>query len=146
MKFKKILFALLAVLLIIQFFRIDKTNPVAEPESDFIAISEAPDEIAIMMKNACYDCHSYHSKYPWYSNVAPVSWVVKKHIDEGREHVNFSVWDSYASNEMNHKLEECIEVLQEAQMPPGFYTPFHEEAKLTVEDRKKLIAWFEKQK
>ena len=66
---KKILYGFIALLIIIQFFRIDKTNPEIIAENDFIIANKAPEEIATLLKNSCYDCHSNESKYPWYSNI-----------------------------------------------------------------------------
>ena len=91
----KIIKILLVVFIAIQAFRIDKTNPQAAKELDFISINKPSKDITQLLKASCYDCHSNESKYPWYSNVAPVSWFLKHHIDEAREEVNFSEWGSF---------------------------------------------------
>ncbi|NQX98924.1 MAG: heme-binding domain-containing protein, partial [Flavobacteriales bacterium] len=81
---KKIGIAVLAIIIILQFFRIDKVNPEAVLANDFI-VNTNPDEKTIkLLKSACYDCHSNTTEYPWYSNIAPVSWWLKDHIDEAR--------------------------------------------------------------
>ena len=110
---KKILVIVAILAVIIQFFRIDKENPPYEASSDFISVENAPEDIQIILKQACYDCHSHQTTYPWYSNVAPVSWWLKDHIDEGREHLNFSVWASYDAERREHKLEELAEEVEE---------------------------------
>jgi len=138
---KKILYGFIALLIIIQFFRIDKTNPEIIAENDFIIANKAPEEIATLLKNSCYDCHSNESKYPWYSNVAPISWLVKNHINEAREELNFSEWGTFDAKRKGHKLEEAIEHLEEGEMPLKSYTWLHDEAKLTVEQKTQLMNW-----
>lgn len=142
---KRILLGLIAVLVIIQFFRIDKTNPPLDPPNDFINVQNPPQQIAKLLKDACYDCHSHESKYPWYTNVAPVSWWVKSHINEGREHLNFSTWGTYPLKKRAHKLEECYEEVEEKHMPLKSYTWAHPEARLTEDQRATLVSWFKDQ-
>jgi hypothetical protein len=88
---KKILVIVLVAFIIIQFFPIDKTNPPT-PGMDFLKIKNTQPEVAQLITNSCYDCHSNESKYPWYSNIAPASWILKNHIDEGRKELNFSTF------------------------------------------------------
>jgi hypothetical protein len=144
---KKVLIGLLIILVAIQFVRIDKTNPPVEESQEFMTLTAPPAEIASLMKVACYDCHSHETKYPWYTNVAPVSWWVKDHIDEGREHLNFSVWGTYSAKKAAHKLEECYEEVEERHMPLESYPLMHPEAKLSDEQVDLLVSWFkEKEK
>lgn len=143
--FKKVLIGLLVVFGVMQFFRIDKTNPKVEKAKDFLAITQPPTDIEKMIRSACYDCHSNETVYPWYSNVAPVSWFLSHHIEEGREHLNFSVWGDYKEGKANHKLHECEEELEEGKMPLNSYTWTHGDAKLSDQQKKKLAEWFENQ-
>lgn len=133
---------LVAALVIIQFFRIDKTNPEVVPAEDFMVAMAPPQDIQTLMKDACYDCHSHETIYPWYSNFAPVSWWLKDHIDHGRKHLNFSVWTTYPPKKAAHKLEECFEEVEEGEMPLKPYLITHGEARLSDTDRSKLVAWF----
>lgn len=137
-----ILFSILLFLVIAQFFPIDKNNPDSEPALDYLAIQKPPQDIAIMIKAACYDCHSNHTKYPWYTNVAPFSWWIKDHIDHGRKHLNFSEWGSYSAKKAKHKLEECVEFVEETKMPLMSYWVVHPEAKMTEEQRASMVQWF----
>lgn len=139
---KYIFVGLLVVFVIMQFFRIDKTNPKVEKTKDFIAITQPSADVEKMLRSACYDCHSNETKYPWYSNVAPVSWFLKDHIDEGREHLNFSVWGDYSEKKANHKLDECAEEVEEKEMPLDSYTWTHGDAKLSDAQRETLATWF----
>ena len=140
---KKILFGLLAVVVILQFFQINKTNPESDPALDFMNIHRPSDEVASILKTACYDCHSYNTKYPWYTYTQPLAWWIKDHIEEGRDELNFSEWGNYNPRRADHKLEEGIELVEEAEMPLPSYTWAHGDARLTDEQRETLISWFE---
>ena len=141
-RLKSIAWGLVAVLLFIQLFQIDKTNPEPDPAADFLNLEQAPAEVALIMKNACYDCHSFETRYPWYTSVQPVAWWVKGHITEGREQLNFSKWGAYSAKRKDHKLEEMVEMVEEGEMPLKSYTWAHPDARLTSEQRSALIAWF----
>lgn len=139
---KKIFIALLVVLVVLQFFQIDKTNPVVDESKDFLKTQNTPEEIASIIKTSCYDCHSNESKYPWYSNVQPAGWFLKDHIDEGRRELNFSTFTDYELKRQDHKLEECIEYIEKDEMPLGSYTLVHREAALTEAQKNILIDYF----
>lgn len=130
------------LLIIIQFFRIDKTVKAVNSNTDFIALTNSNTEVASILKNSCYDCHSSQSTYPWYTNIAPVSWWIKHHINEGSHHLNFSDWGTYTPKRKDHKLEECVEMIEEGEMPMDSYTWMHSEAKLTNSQKQLLIDWF----
>lgn len=140
--FRYALLALVIFLVIAQFFQIDKTNPISEPTADFITLEKPPQKMAKLLKAACYDCHSNQTEYPWYTNVSPVNWWVKGHIDHGREHLNFSEWGNYSAKKAKHKLEECVEFVEETKMPLMSYWLVHHEAKLSKEQRASMVAWF----
>lgn len=139
---KKIFLALVIVFVVMQAFRIDKTTKPVDANTDFISLTGANAEVAHILKTACYDCHSEQPIYPWYSNVAPVSWWIKHHIDEGSQHLNFSIWGTYKDKRKHHKLEECIEMVEEGEMPMDSYTWMHKEAKLTDAQKEMLVAYF----
>lgn len=140
---RNILIGIIALLLLIQFFRIDKTTTPVDPQKEFIAMNPpADDEVKDLLRIACYDCHSNQPSYPWYTNIAPVSWWVKHHINEGQHELNFSEWGSYSEKRKNHKLEECIEMIEEGEMPLASYTWMHQGAKLTDAQKLKLVEFF----
>ncbi|MCB0761247.1 MAG: heme-binding domain-containing protein [Flavobacteriales bacterium] len=138
---KKILLALLVILIGIQFIRVDKSVPKYRPSNDFIVSIAADGPAAVKFKEACYDCHSYETTYPWYFNIAPVSWWLKGHINGGRKHLNFSEWAAYSDDDRAHALKEMQEEIEEKHMPLGSYTWTHPEARLSDEDRAMLITW-----
>ena len=139
---KRILLGLVILFLGMQLFRIDMDNPVVNYEQDFISMMNPPSEVESILKTSCYDCHSNETNYPWYSNVAPVSWWVEHHIEEGREELNFSEWGTYDAERKDHKLEECAEEVEEGEMPLQPYTITHGNAKLSEEQRELMEEWF----
>jgi len=141
---KKILIVLLVAFIIIQFFPIDKTNPATNEGMDFLKIKNTPEPIAKIIRNSCYDCHSNETKYPFYSNIQPVAWLLKNHIDEGRKELNFSTFATYEPKRQAHKLEEATEYVEQKKMPLESYTLGHQDAKLTDEQRKQLADYFRK--
>ncbi|MFT5779608.1 MAG: hypothetical protein ACI837_002567 [Crocinitomicaceae bacterium] len=143
-KIFKYIFTILVILFgVIQFIRIDKTNPKVEIAKDFISIYEPSEKTEKILRTACYDCHSNETVYPWYSNIAPVSWWLKDHVDDGRKHLNFSIWGDYKAKKANHKLHECAEELEEDKMPLNSYTLTHGDAKLSTTQKEELAEWFE---
>lgn len=139
---KKILLGLLVILVLIQFYRPAKNIAIETPKTDFLAVTNPTNNTAKLIRDACYDCHSNNTKYPWYNNIAPVSWVIAHHVDEGKEHLNYSEWSTFSVKKKNHKLEEMIEMLEEREMPLESYLPMHPEAKLSNEQITELNAWF----
>ncbi len=137
----KILIGIIAVLVAIQFIAIDKNNPPVEIYKDFITVSNPPSEIGNLIKSACYDCHSHETKYPWYSNVAPVSWLLEQHVNDGRNHLNFSLWSDYNKSKKDHKLDECVEMIETGEMPMKGYVLLHKEAELNQKQKKSIINW-----
>jgi len=142
---KKILIIILVAFVIIQFFPIDKTNPPVDKGMDFISIKNIQPEIANTIRTSCYDCHSNETQYPWYSSIAPASWWLKNHINEGRSHLNFSVFATYEPKRQIHKMEECVEMLEKHEMPLESYYLGHQDAKLTDVQRQDLIKYFKKE-
>jgi hypothetical protein len=139
---RKILYFLLIVFAIIQFKGIDKTNPDSTKSDDFFAVNKAPEATEALIRTACYDCHSHESVYPWYSNIAPVSWWLGDHIEEARKHLNFSTWNQLTADKKDHKLEECIEMVEGKEMPMLPYMIAHTDAWLSQEDRDGLVSFF----
>ncbi|MFT6638287.1 MAG: hypothetical protein ACJAYP_000856 [Flavobacterium sp.] len=139
---KKILIGLLIVLVAVQFFQIDKTNPVADEKLDFLVMNTTSPEIASQIKASCYDCHSNQSIYPWYASVQPVGWWLKNHIEGGKKHLNFSEFGNYSAKKQAHKMEECYELVEENEMPLSSYTIIHKEAVLDATQKEVLINYF----
>lgn len=143
-KLKIAVYSLVVVLIIIQFFRIDKNNPPVDNAVDMVNLLDTPSEIKQILKTSCYDCHTNESVYLWYTNVAPVSWWVKDHINEAREELNFSEWGTYSLKKKDHKLDEIIEMLDENEMPLPSYLILHGDARLNGQQKAELIDWAKK--
>ncbi len=143
---RKIIIALLALLMLCQFFQIDKTAPAVQA-SDIANHYQVPEDVQRILKKACYDCHSNETIYPWYSSVQPLGWWLKHHIDEGKEHLNFSEFAGRRIAVQNHKFEEIIETVKEGEMPLKSYTwlGMHPEAKLSLEERTRITSWAQMQ-
>ena len=116
---KNIGITLAILLLLAQFKTIDKTPGDTNPSADFLVLESAPEEIAERFDAACYDCHSNSTDYPWYSNIAPVSWWLKRHVDNGKRKMNYSEWDQYTGEVRAHKIDETIEYIEKGWMPLG---------------------------
>jgi hypothetical protein len=125
----------------IQFFRIDKTNPPINESETLEATTQVPDNIKDIFKRSCDDCHSNNTVYPFYSNIAPISWEVAEHIRDGRKELNFSVWNTYDVRKKRKKLEEICEEVEIGSMPHNQYVWIHWDAKLTEEDKKNICDW-----
>jgi hypothetical protein len=122
-----IVLGLLLVAQVVPYGRAHSNPPVvAEPTWD----SPATRELA---NRACFDCHSNQTRWPWYANVAPSSWLVQNHVDEGRRVLNFSDW-----NRGNSEADEAGEAVREGEMPPRSYLLLHPEARLTDSERAQL--------
>ncbi len=141
-KIKWFVFGFLALLILIQFIQINKTNPPLDPAADIFAHLDAGDAFIAKVRDACYDCHSNEVEYPWYTNVQPVGWWIKKHINEGTKHLNFSEFGNYEAKRAHHKLEECYEMVEKGEMPLNSFTWVHSEAKLTDLEREEMVKWF----
>jgi len=138
---RRIFLLLIALLVLGQFYRIDKTPPATEAAQEFFAITKAPQDVQDIFIQACYDCHSHQSEYPWYTNVFPVSVWIRGHIRGARQNVNFSTWGDYDAAKQRHKLEEVVEVFDNGRMPPKSFKALHPEAKLTPAQIQRVLAW-----
>lgn len=141
--FKKILFWSLIVIALIQFIPVDRTNKPVDKKMNFVDLMNTPPHIQKLLKNACYDCHSNETKYPDYAFVAPVSWAIKDHINEGREHLNFSEWGTFNQDLKKNMLENSSADLKQNRMPIGGYMVYHPNARLTDTDKVILAEYFD---
>ncbi|MCG3120795.1 MAG: hypothetical protein ALAOOOJD_03637 [bacterium] len=138
---KRLLIILGLVLIVMQFFGPAKTNPAVDATKTIHAATTVSPEVTAIMTRACYDCHSHQTQWPWYSHVAPVSWFVIDHVNDGRQHLNFSEWATYNPKRMKRKLEEIKEEVEDGAMPLKSYVPLHPNAKLSAADIQTLSAW-----
>jgi hypothetical protein len=129
------LLGLLAVVLLMQVPQTDHSNPPT------LADLQAPAEVTAVLHQSCYDCHSNQTNWPWYSYVNPVGWLVGRDVHEGREHLNFSEWESLDARKRYHMKAEILEVIESGEMPMSIYLIMHGDAALTQKDKNILETW-----
>ena len=137
----KILVALFAAFVIIQFIPANLPVVVKKNKDDLIATSNVPADIAQKLKTSCYDCHSNETNYPWYSYVAPVSFLVSRDTREGRRKLNFSIWNNLSKVKKAKYLDNINDEVTEGEMPMEIYTYLHSGSKLSEKDREAIAAW-----
>ena len=132
---KKALIIFIVILVAIQFIPIDKTNPIVTAELD------ASREIVSVLKRSCYDCHSNETVWPWYSNIAPVSWLVASDVNDARAHLNFSKWENLSRKDRVKMKEEIWEEIEDEKMPLWKYNILHPDASLKQKDKELIRDW-----
>jgi heme-binding protein len=136
---KKVAIAIVVVFGAAQLFRIDRQNPPVETEL------AAPESVRKALRGACYDCHSNETTWPWYSHVAPVSWLLAHDVSEGREELNFSTWQRYDAKRRAKSWKETIEEIEDGDMPPWYYAMLHPPARLAEAERAAIVAFANQQ-
>ncbi len=145
MKNKKRIFwyVIAAVIIIMQLYPFPRPEISENNPDDLLKTAEVPENIASMLRSACYDCHSNETVYPWYANIAPVKWWLYDHINEGREDLNFSEWNSFSKSDKAEMLDDISTEVSEGEMPLKSYPLTHPGAKLSDADREALTDWAE---
>ncbi|RNC87003.1 MAG: cytochrome C [Winogradskyella sp.] len=138
---KKIGIVLVIIFVIAQFFGPDKNNGDLATVEAFLTETQPSEEVTIILKNACFDCHSDHTRYPWYNSITPVNYWLNDHVNHGKEHFNVSKWNDYSLKKKDHKFDELIEEVEEKEMPLNSYTWTHGDARLTDTQIEAIINW-----
>lgn len=138
---KKIGIALFAILVLIQFIRPERNGNWEKSDNDISMAINVPSDVQQILETSCYDCHSNHTTYPWYTNIQPIGWWLQNHVNEGKDELNFSEFKTYKPKRQKHKLEEIAEQVNEHEMPLGSYTLIHKNAILTPEQNVALVNW-----
>ena len=141
-----LLVAAACLFLIVQFIRPAKTNPVADPSLAIESHVQVDPKVSAILDRSCADCHSNRTRWPWYSHVAPVSWFVIDHVNEGRKELNLSEWGAYDHRRQLNKLRQICREVSNGAMPLSSYTPMHAGSKLTPDDVKTLCDWSDAQR
>ncbi|MCB0428875.1 MAG: heme-binding domain-containing protein [Flavobacteriales bacterium] len=126
-----------------QFIPVNRNQQDEGTSSDFLQTYHPPANISTLLKNACYNCHSNHTDYPWYSYVQPVGWYLERHINKGKENLNLSAFDTYSSRRKRSKLKSMIHQVKDGGMPLSSYTLMHKEARLSEDDKSTLISYLD---
>jgi cytochrome c551/c552 len=137
---------LIVLLIAIQFVRPARTNPFVNQSQSIEAHTQMPPEVAAILDRACRDCHSNKTVWPWYSNMAPVSWWMIDHVNHGRTHLNYSEWGKLKRDDQDKSLREICDEVFDGAMPLPSYLPMHPAAKLSEQDKKTLCDWTAKER
>ncbi|MBK9792448.1 MAG: heme-binding domain-containing protein [Sphingobacteriales bacterium] len=141
MKKKIALIVILAILIIIQFFPASKNQNTELLASDITKVTTVPDDVLQVLKVACYDCHSNNTVYPWYNNIQPVAWWLNRHVEEGKEHLNFSSFGAYTAEKAAKKIRGIAREVEKGDMPLTSYTLIHRNAVLNETQKQAVINW-----
>jgi len=130
----------------IQLYRPARTNPVTNPADTLAATGRLTPEVSAIIDRSCRDCHSNETRWPWYSNIAPMSWGVIDHVNDGRRHMNFSRWGTYDPEDAREFFVDMCALARKHDMPMPSYTWLHRDARLSDQDIATLCAWTELQR
>lgn len=141
--FKIFIISGIIAFIVIQFFQPEK-NVGEITQNHIFKQEQLPENVQQTFQNACMDCHSNNTNYPWYNKIAPVSWMLNKHVTDGKDEMNFSEWGEMDAYDKIGVLEDIRQEVERKTMPLKSYTAIHKDAKLTDEQRAALIAWIDK--
>lgn len=141
---KKALYIIVILLIVIQFIpnELPKVS-TSNPNDLLVNNKDIPENVKMILSTSCYDCHSNETHYPWYSYVAPVSFLVNRDTKEGRGKFNFSDWTTYKKTDMAEILDEISEEVSDGEMPMKIYTLIHRDASLSDSDKEIIVNWAE---
>ncbi|UCE02035.1 MAG: heme-binding domain-containing protein [Candidatus Latescibacterota bacterium] len=135
-----LLLAFLLVAALLQLVPVERGNPAVQTDV------AAPSDVDVVLRRACYDCHSNETRWPWYGYVAPVSWLLARHVKKGRADLNFSEWPALDFELQSLALRDIEEQIVQEKMPLGSYTRLHRDATLTRSGRDLLLEWARSQR
>jgi len=142
--FKKILIAIVIILLAMQFIRPDRNMASQASSSEISGVLSVPDTVKVILQNACYDCHSNNTRYPWYVNIQPAGWWMAGHISDAKGDLNFSEFGGYEQRKQISKLEGIAAVIEEDIMPLRSYKMMNKSARLSLNEKSLVIDWARK--
>jgi heme-binding protein len=138
---KWIAIGLIVVFLGIQFVRPARTNPPVDESQTISARTQMTPEVAAILDRSCRDCHTHKTVWPWYTNVAPISWWLSNHVNDGRKDLNLSEWGRLPPDRQDRKLRQICDEVSDGVMPLSSYLPMHPQARLSEQDKKTLCDW-----
>ncbi len=136
-KIKYVLLAIIIAMVALQFVPVTRDNPPVS--GDF----SGDPEVKQVLRQSCYDCHSHETTWPWYSGIAPVSWLVASDVEEGREKLNFSNWSALLADDKKSLKKEIWKEIEGGEMPLKIYLLLHSGAKLSETDKSVIRRWVE---
>lgn len=133
---------LLLIFIAIQFVHPEENKSGEEQPNDFAKVFAVSGDVQSILQNACYDCHSNNTKYPWYANVQPLGWMLARHINNGKAELNFSSFGSNSQRKQISKLKAVANQVKDDEMPLSSYKLMHNKARLSPQDKKLITEWF----
>lgn len=141
---QRLLWILLAIVLLAQLWPKGKSNPPSDPEAHLTALRKPPEDVRDILERACVDCHSNSTEWPWYTHLTPVGQWTVGHVEDARRHLNFDGWDRHSPEREAKLLHEMAEEVREEEMPLRSYLWGHPEARLDSAERAKIADWAER--
>jgi len=138
---KKVIWLFCIVAVVAQFSSPNKNDGKLSSVDHFLADTNPPDEVKAILTSSCFDCHSDHTRYPWYNSITPVNYWLNSNIKEGKSHFNVSKWADYGNHKKEHIVQDLIEAVKEKNMPLPSYTWIHHEANLTHDQIQEIVYW-----
>ncbi len=140
-RWKSLGFAAVCLLAAIQLIRPSTTNPPFQEKHEIAAVLRVDPSIQSILQRSCDDCHSNRTVWPWYSHVAPVSWLVASDVYDGRRRMNFSEWSTYPPTKSSDLLGKICKKVQDGDMPPLQYLPMHPISKMAQGEEQQICQW-----
>lgn len=137
---------ILGLFILAQFYQPDRSNPPVDESQTIYATLNVSPEVKAIFERSCYDCHSNNTKWPWYSYIAPTSWLTAGDVEHGRRMMNLSTWGTYKKSRQSDKLDQISDQLSDGKMPLKKYLLMHPSAALTKADIDIVSAWAEKER
>lgn len=131
----------MAIIIVIQFIRPARNTGGRVLETDITHTVSVSPEVLSVLQTACYDCHSNHTRYPWYANIQPIAWLLNAHVRDGKKELNFSEFGSYSERRQRSKMVTLAEQVEEGAMPLPLYRLLHSKARLTEKEKALIIEW-----
>jgi hypothetical protein len=138
---KQVVLVVMVGAVAIQLVRPARTNPPTDPARTMMAVAHLPADVQSVLERSCRDCHSHDTRWPWYSNVAPVSWLVIDDVNHGRRHFNYSDWAQFDSDKVPQLLRDICDQTRNGEMPMSIYVWMHPDARLSDSDVSTLCTW-----
>lgn len=145
-RLKNILLGLLILFVIVQFIRPEKNKGLAGTDKAITHFVQVPDTVKSILKVSCYDCHSNHTNYPWYSEISPVSLWLANHVKKGKAELNFSDFSQYTARRQKNKLTSIAEQVEGQEMPLKSYLLLHGNARLSAGQIQLIKDWVDSAK
>ena len=138
---KKIIIILCIIIAAIQFVQPVRNQNGQLLPADITRVYPVPDSTHQLLQRSCYDCHSNNTQYPWYAYVQPFGWYLQRHINQGKEELNFSEFGNYTIKRQKSKLRSIAGSVEDGTMPLPSYLWIHNNAALTKDEKQQLIQW-----